>query len=119
MNIDKQALIEAFCRGCALDCAACDNYRPAWNDERGEVDYTCSIISEAEPIIAEWVLNKDDNGRLYTTCSRCRRGVAIAEEDVWGEERITRLNVSGLPFCPNCGASMKGVQANERANEHV
>ena len=45
----------------------------------------------------EWIITEQDNGHKWThrKCSECGKGI------------IEPLGVSGMNFCPNCGAMMK------------
>jgi uncharacterized Zn finger protein (UPF0148 family) len=47
----------------------------------------------------EWIITEQDNGHKWThrKCSECGKGI------------IEPLGVSGMNFCPNCGARMKGA----------
>ena len=48
----------------------------------------------------EWIITEQDNGHKWThrKCSECGKGI------------IEPLGVSGMNFCPNCGARMKGAE---------
>lgn len=52
-----------------------------------------------EPKQGKWIITEQDNGHKWThrKCSECGKGI------------IEPLGVSGMNFCPNCGARMKGV----------
>lgn len=61
------------------------------------------IIQAAEPVNAKpimhayWVKGADGG----TECSHCQKGMRVM---VGGKER--KLNLSEMPYCPQCGASM-------------
>lgn len=66
-----------------------------------EFGYSHKQIEEAptvdavEVVHGEWVEKDDD--RITGTCSVCGWDALFAETDV-----------AGMPYCPNCGARMKG-----------
>lgn len=55
-------------------------------------------IPSADRPQGEWIITEQDNGHKWThrKCSECGKGI------------IEPLGVSGMNFCPNCGARMKG-----------
>jgi ribosomal protein S27AE len=56
-------------------------------------------IPSADRPQGEWIITEQDNGHKWThrKCSECGKGI------------IEPLGVSGMNFCPNCGARMKGA----------
>lgn len=50
----------------------------------------------------EWIITEQDNGHKWThrKCSECGKGI------------IEPLGVSGMNYCPNCGADMRKIEGN-------
>jgi ribosomal protein S27AE len=64
-----------------------------------DVNEILEKVPSADRPQGEWIITEQDNGHKWThrKCSECGKGI------------IEPLGVSGMNFCPNCGARMKGA----------
>ena len=99
-QIDKQAVEEKNCKECLHFEACCK-----WTDFPRQIGFP--ICRKFNPVESyrkqregEWhtvVDNKDD---IVTECSVCKYYFWFMKKG--------QLNIDRMPYCPNCGAKMKG-----------
>lgn len=78
-------------------------YIPFLNRVTESLPLNCEIALRSVPSAdrpqGKWIITEQDNGHKWThrKCSECGKGI------------IEPLGVSGMNYCPNCGARMKGA----------
>ena len=58
----------------------------------------------AEVVHGRWILHHTATGNPYTECSNCCTNVAVKTD----KGTFAKLDMRGVPYCPNCGAKMDG-----------
>ena len=109
--IDVEAFIKDQCNSCDgycekvdCDCLSCDK------------PYQCDVIQELKAFptvsaddvrgVGEWIVKQTAIGKDYTICSACKTDFKFKTD----KGTLARLDMRGMPFCPSCGARMKGAE---------
>ena len=58
----------------------------------------------AEVVHGEWMQCKTQLGKIYSVCSNCKTDFKFKTD----KGTFARLDMNGMPYCPNCGARMDG-----------
>lgn len=90
---------------------ACFELERFYNGYAGELrkvasealDIVCMMPEiEAEPVKhGRWIAKQTALGTKYTVCSNCVYGISIPIDG-----HLSKLDLSDVPRCPNCGAHM-------------
>lgn len=75
----------------------------------GAVCATIDTIPAADvrPVVrGEWIVKQTAIGKEYTVCSACNTGFKFETD----KGTLARLDMRGMPYCPNCGADMRGKE---------
>ena len=68
------------------------------------VDIMCAIHAAdvAEVVHGKWMQCKTSLGKIYSVCSNCKTDFKFKTD----KGTFARLDMNGMPYCPNCGAKM-------------
>ena len=68
------------------------------------VDIMCAIHAAdvAEVVHGRWEQRKTPLGKTYSICSNCSTDFKFITD----KGTLARLDMDGMPYCPNCGAKM-------------
>ena len=56
----------------------------------------------AEVVHGKWMQCKTQLGKIYSVCSNCKTDFKFKTD----KGTFARLDMNGMPYCPNCGAKM-------------
>ena len=85
---------EAECERCACNLLA---ERDALKEEK-----LISNADVAQVVHGRWEQRKTPLGKTYSICSNCSTDFKFITD----KGTLVRLDIDGMPYCPNCGAKM-------------
>ena len=56
----------------------------------------------AEVVHGKWMQCKTPLGKIYSVCSNCKTDFKFKTD----KGTLARLDMDGMPYCPNCGCKM-------------
>ena len=109
--IDADWLLKLVCGrrcGCNPDGCGCEDYHEC---EIGAYIKESPTVDAVEVVRGEWVQCKTSLGKIYSVCSNCKTDFKFKTD----RGTFARLDMNGMPYCPNCGARMDGERRNDDA----
>lgn len=82
----------------------CDEYYLGRRNQYDSDKLAIETLPTIEPKKGKWITKKDACGIGYQICSNCETEIQ------WRDRHgvILRVDMQNAPFCPNCGADMRG-----------
>ena len=64
--------------------------------------FSAPTIDAAPVVHGKWMQCKTQLGKIYSVCSNCKTDFKFKTD----KGTFARLDMNGMPYCPNCGAKM-------------
>ena len=94
--------IDADALNAYIESAECNSVGKALQ----AIDNAPTISPDEVRGVGEWIVEQTAIGKDYTICSACKTDFKFKTD----KGTLARLDMRGMPFCPSCGARMKGAE---------